>query len=75
MYVIEDLETAYWPDWEGGAAGTPGTGVDLAKGLLDDVNIGPRPVASVHAYPDLVFIERAAVAATMTPPLPPWRPE
>jgi demethylmacrocin O-methyltransferase len=69
LYVIEDLETAYWDEWEGGPPGTPGTGADLAKSLLDDVNIGPRPVASVHAYRDIVFIERAAVAASPKPQL------
>ena len=59
LYVIEDLETAYLEGWEGGPPGTPGTGVDLAKEFLDDVNIGPRPVASLHAYPGIVFIEKA----------------
>jgi hypothetical protein len=67
LYVIEDLLTAYWEDWEGGPPGTPGTGVDLVKGLLDSVNIGPHPVASVHAYPNIAFIEKAAVAATARP--------
>jgi hypothetical protein len=71
LYVIEDLETAYWEDWEGGPPGTPGTGVDLAKGLLDDVNIGPRPVSSVHAYRDIVFIERAALPTSPRKPFPP----
>jgi demethylmacrocin O-methyltransferase len=67
MYVIEDLQTAYWDAWEGGPPGSPGTGVDLVKSLLDDVNIGPRPVTSVHAYRDIVFIERATVAASPKP--------
>jgi hypothetical protein len=70
LYVIEDLHTAYWEDWEGGPPGKPGTGVDLTKGLLDDVNIGPRPVACVHAYPDIVFIERAVAPATPPRPSP-----
>ncbi|MHB8247248.1 MAG: class I SAM-dependent methyltransferase [Acidimicrobiales bacterium] len=70
IYAIEDLETAYWSDWEGGPPGTPGTAVDLAKGLLDDVNVGPRPVASVHLYPGIVFVHKAAVAQRARPPLP-----
>lgn len=69
LYVIEDLETAYWEDWEGGPPGTTGTGVDLAKELLNDVNIGPRAVASVYVYPDIVFIERAAFPARLQPPV------
>jgi hypothetical protein len=68
-YVIEDLETSYWEDWEGGPSGTPGTGIDLAKQLLDDVNIGPREVASVHAYYGIVFVERAQHAPAPRPPL------
>jgi hypothetical protein len=60
LYVLEDLETAYWESYEGGPPGTPGTGVALAKEFLDDVNIGPRPVASLHAYPGIVFIEKAS---------------
>jgi len=36
-YVIEDLHTSYWHAWGGGAGG-PGTGVGLAKELMDCVN-------------------------------------
>jgi hypothetical protein len=43
----------------------------MVKELLDSVNIGPRPVASVHAYPSIVFIEKAAVAQTPQPQSPP----
>jgi hypothetical protein len=58
-YVIEDLETSYIQQpYGGGPAGTPHTGVALTKSLLDDVNVGPRAVASVHAYRGIVFIRR-----------------
>jgi hypothetical protein len=58
-YAIEDLETSYLPDYGGGLPGTPNTAATLAKGLLDDVNVGPRPIAAVHAYPGLVLVEKA----------------
>lgn len=58
-YVIEDLETSYWPDFGGGPRGTPDTGVALIKELLDDLNIGPQRVAAIHAYPGIAFIRKA----------------
>ncbi len=57
-YVIEDLEGAYSPDYGGGPAGTPDTAVALTKSLLDDLNIGPRAVAAIHAYQGIVFIRK-----------------
>ena len=59
FYAIEDLVFAYFRDYGGGPPGTPGTAVDLAKALLDHVNIGPRPIAAVYAYPGLALIQRA----------------
>jgi hypothetical protein len=59
FYAIEDLVFAYMRDYGGGPPGTRGTAVDLAKGLVDHVNIGPRPIAAVYAYPGLALIERA----------------
>jgi hypothetical protein len=58
LYAIEDLVFAYLHDYGGGPPGTLGTGVDLTKSLLDHVNVGPRPIAAVHAYPGLALIER-----------------
>jgi hypothetical protein len=57
-YAIEDLETSYLPAYDGGPPGTINTAAALAKSLLDDVNVGPRPIAAVHAYPGLVLIEK-----------------
>ena len=69
VYAIEDLDPNYWDEWGGGPPGTPGTAVDLAKQLIDNVQIGPEPVASVHAYPQLILIEKASVAQSWVPPL------
>lgn len=58
-YAIEDLETAYQEAYGGGRRGAPATAAALSKELLDDVNVGPRPIAAVHAYPGLVLVEKA----------------
>jgi hypothetical protein len=63
LYAIEDLATSYNPHFGGGPPGTDDTAVALTKGLLDDVNVGPRSVAAVHAYPGLVLIEKRAEGA------------
>lgn len=34
LYVIEDLHSAYWADYEGGA-GRPGTAIEFLKGQID----------------------------------------
>ena len=65
-YAIEDLHTAYWPDFGGGPPGTPNNAVALAKSLLDELNIGPRALAAVHAYPGLVLIQKSVDESTRT---------
>lgn len=73
VYVIEDLQTAYYPSF-GGSAGEiaePHTSVGLVKSLLDDLHhqegeettageLTPtqRAVTGVHAYHNIVFIEK-----------------
>lgn len=62
LYVIEDLETAYYPWFGGGEVGTEGTSVALLKGLLDQVQSpysnrpAPERPASVHVYPNIAFL-------------------
>jgi methyltransferase family protein len=67
LYVIEDTETAYIPECGGGPPGTPGTSMQLTRELLDEVNrryvrdtlpAGPEEVAAVHAYANIVLVER-----------------
>jgi demethylmacrocin O-methyltransferase len=63
FYVIEDMQTAYDQEYEGGPVGTPGTSVALVKDLIDAVNrlwsgSGP-PVAALHVYNKIAFIEKA----------------
>lgn len=72
LYVIEDLHAAYLPDFAGGPPGTPDTSVSMLKELVDVLCVGRYrraaqaeklpliPVASVHVYPNIVFIERGS---------------
>jgi hypothetical protein len=59
LYVIEDLVYAYDPKYGGGPPGHPGTSVELVKSLIDDVNVHVRPVAALHVYKEIAFIEKA----------------
>jgi hypothetical protein len=44
LYMVEDLQTAYWRNWEGGYR-RRGTFIEYAKGLIDDFH------AWYHPYP------------------------
>ncbi len=37
VYIVEDLHTAYWPEYGGGLA-EPGSFIETAKGLIDELN-------------------------------------
>ena len=37
VYLVEDLHTAYWPDF-GGGLGKPDTFIEIAKNLVDELN-------------------------------------
>jgi cephalosporin hydroxylase len=37
VYLVEDLHTAYWPDF-GGGLGRPDTFIEIAKSLIDELN-------------------------------------
>jgi len=64
-YVIEDMATAYIPEYGGGEPGCPKTSVELVKDLIDDVNRNywkdraARPVSAVHVFEQLALIEKA----------------
>ena len=66
-YAIEDLETSYLPAYGGGLPGVPDTAAALAKDLLDDLNLGSRPIAALHAYPGLVLVEKGEDVVPATP--------
>ena len=68
VYMIEDLHTAYWEEFEGGLH-CPGSFVELSKSLIDELNAnhsrGAVPVSdfskstmSMHYYDSVIVFER-----------------
>lgn len=68
VYLVEDLHTAYWPEYEGGAH-VPGSFIQFAKGMVDELNWehtrGAIPetefgksTVSMHFYDSIVVFER-----------------
>lgn len=71
IYVIEDMHTAYWRQWEGGH-GRPGTAISLVKDLIDAMHawwhdrggpVKPSEILAVHQYESIVFIEKGCKSA------------
>ncbi|WP_193611182.1 class I SAM-dependent methyltransferase [Nocardioides lijunqiniae] len=71
VYAIEDTQTSYWPTWGGSEdRQDPTTTMALVKDLLDGLNYeefldadyeptySDRHVVAVHAYHNLIFIEK-----------------
>ncbi|ORA76732.1 hypothetical protein BST28_20635 [Mycolicibacter kumamotonensis] len=72
LYVIEDLQTSYWPGWGGNTdPSAQGTSMAMVKNLLDGLNhqeqmreADRKPsateltVTGIHAHHNLVFIEK-----------------
>lgn len=69
LYVIEDLHTAYWPTYEGGYR-RAGTGIELAKQLVDDIHhwyhdqgaVLAKDIAAIHTHDSMVVIEKQVIA-------------
>lgn len=73
IYVIEDLHTSYWPQFDGGYK-KQNTTVEFIKDFIDSINHQsvdhPRagnlrqklediyPIYAVHIYPSIIFIEK-----------------
>jgi demethylmacrocin O-methyltransferase len=73
MYVIEDLQTAYWPEYGGAPAGEHGaaTSMNFLKDLVDGLNHREFPrdgtsragpfdgsIVGMHFYHNLAFIQK-----------------
>jgi hypothetical protein len=71
LYVIEDIQTSYWPQWRGSLdLDDPTTSMAMVKGLLDGLNheefldesyeptYTDVHVVAVHGYHNLVIIEK-----------------
>jgi hypothetical protein len=75
VYLVEDLHTAYWPEYEGGLH-RKSTFIEQAKDLIDELNAdhsrGERPATefttttlSMHFYDSVVVFERGRHTAKM----------
>jgi cephalosporin hydroxylase len=70
VYMVEDLHTAYWPDF-GGGLGEPGSFITFAKSLIDELNADhsrgaltptafTRETFAMAFYDSLVCFEKGA---------------
>ena len=68
LYIIEDTQTSYWPDWEGGYK-RKGTAVEYIKQMIDDIHgwyhnrqtVTPakRDIGAIHIYDSLPSLRSA----------------
>jgi SAM-dependent methyltransferase len=68
VYMVEDLHTAYWEEYEGGL-GKPSTFIELCKNLIDELNADhtrdalppsdfTKTTLSMHFYDSIAVFER-----------------
>jgi SAM-dependent methyltransferase len=68
VYMVEDLHTAYWPEFEGGLR-REGSFIEICKGLIDELNADhsrgalaatefSRSTLSMHFYDSIVVFEK-----------------
>lgn len=67
LYVIEDLHTAYWPQWNGGYR-RKGSAIEIVKDMIDDMHgwyhesptstPAQSEIGGIHIYDSMVFIEK-----------------
>jgi hypothetical protein len=69
LYIIEDTHTSYWLRYGGGFR-RPGTGIEMAKGLVDGMHswyhratvkrksLAKHEISAVHFYDSIVVIEK-----------------
>jgi hypothetical protein len=84
VYAVEDMHTAYAENY-GGGLGSPASFIEIAKGLVDDLNAQTAPrivepseftrsTLSIHFYPSMVIFERGRVVNSSSPRYPAkWR--
>ncbi len=58
LYVIEDMHTAYWPQWEGGLR-RPGTAVEFLKQKVDEMHrhYAKRGLNTPDAMPEIASVQ------------------
>ncbi|MFG2062577.1 class I SAM-dependent methyltransferase [Micromonospora sp. NPDC048871] len=74
LYVIEDLQTSYWPGWNGGTTDLddPGTSLGFLKTLVDSLHhqeytggtssAKDRMIGGLHFYHNIAFVEKSVNA-------------
>ncbi|MCW8086204.1 class I SAM-dependent methyltransferase [Sabulicella glaciei] len=81
VYMVEDLHTAYWPEYGGGLR-NPASFLETCKHLVDELNAvwtkGALPptefthtTLSMHFYDSIVAFERGATPPRVGPQIPP----
>lgn len=74
LYVVEDTQTSYWRQWEGGFR-RPGTFIELAKTLVDDMHgwyhadMVERPMAKSEVFA-ITFLDGIVVIEKRQRPKP-----
>jgi hypothetical protein len=70
LYVVEDLQTAYWPSWGGAPDGGAGTSVGMLKSFVDGLNLAEvadprvdggyvqRNISGVSFHHNIAFVEK-----------------
>ncbi|MEU7476252.1 class I SAM-dependent methyltransferase [Lentzea sp. NPDC042327] len=70
LYVVEDLQTAYWPSWGGAPDGGAGTSIGMLKSFVDGLNLaevaGPRVnggyvqrnISGISFHHNIAFVEK-----------------
>lgn len=67
LYIIEDMHTSYWPEWEGGYK-RGGSAIEYVKQMIDDMHAWyhKRPaltpardgIGAIHVYDSVTVIEK-----------------
>lgn len=77
VYMVEDMHTAYWPEFEGGYR-QEGSFIERTKGLIDSLNadhargaVEPdeftRSTLSIHLYDSIVVFEKGRHTQKLAP--------
>ena len=77
IYLVEDLHTAYWEEYEGGLR-KPTTFIEVCKSLIDELNadhtrgaLAPneftKSTMALHFYDSVVVFERGAYTRKLAP--------
>jgi hypothetical protein len=81
VYLVEDLHTAYFPEF-GGGVNVPSTFINLAKGFVDQLNadyargeltpdVITRETFGISFYDSIVVLEKGQVWRKEAPQIPP----